>query len=568
MKKLLLLILIYSVGCSTKNERANEKKVDISQSITQNADTFSQKKQENAYMPYNDSQDKDSSALQVFSDNSSKVQKNTTKTTKNANVVDINANSEKKQPKTRPSLNKYVPHNDSQDKDSSALQVFSGNSSNVKKNTTKTTKNANVVGMNANAEKNYLTLRPFLDKYVPNKFIAKIDPNYTQAVIGKNGITCIFPVGVFDTSDSVSIEMTEYIENSAFLLAGFGTVSHGDMLQTAGTAFIKATVNGKDIEPKKEYFIAFPNKGNEEDGMQIFEGQMLPNGQINWNLQAQLQLNLQEALEKIGEVPSFEEATPFYHLTEIYEANSKTNSLANFRKKYPFGHKSEHIFSKHAGQVANNILMDSKSKNEMLWSILNTLELVSDKNSNFKTYSHGNIDAYNLSSIDTILSYYQKKDTFIIPESRLIFEISTSDTFPYPYREVVSTDILERRLYKSYVYSNKRFGWINCDKFINSKANKIDFAVNVPNNLKAASVQLYFPDLKSFLPLTLSQKNTWLAQRVPENQTAKIVVFALDHENKELMTIQDFKIKKETVSVNKLVSFSKEELIELLDKKR
>jgi len=468
--------------------------------------------------------------------------------------------------------NAYTPQNSVQDQDLSGLDVLLGegqNGANSTSNSSNQTSNTSEQFGAAQA-----MLQNLLTKHQPTKVVAKIDPNYNQAVIGKNGITGVFPAHCFDTSDSVTIEMVEYAKPSEFLLGGLGTMSGKERLQTGGTVHIAASVNGEPIQPKENYLLAFKKGEKEEDGMQIFNGQANADRSIDWNLdvfsEEILQKNIIEISEEIGEIITSQEAnwgTQAY-LSELYDLDGNTNLMADFRKKNQFMETSEKVFFDIFGGLIGGVAKYGLDK----------IEVVSDKDGNFEavySFKEGKLKNSNICQmLDRHLKKFYQKGKGIRPLSQMVFKIQ--DKPPYPIKEIVDiTKIVRKRFLESYTFSVKirgtGFGWINCDKFVErqivngKEIKKMNFVVDVPSNLKAATVQLYFPSLKSFMPMQRNNDNSWIAMRIPENEQVKVVVFALDQNEKMLMVTQNARIEQAKASISNMEDFSKEKLSKDLD---
>lgn len=112
---------------------------------------------------------------------------------------------------------------------------------------------------NAERQEAQKQLDDYLKSKAPKRSTTKIDPKYSQAVFGKNGITCVFPKGCFgkNITDSIDIELIEYTKPSDFLLSGLGTMAGDELLESGGTVFIQALVRGQTYQTPKALFDEF-----------------------------------------------------------------------------------------------------------------------------------------------------------------------------------------------------------------------------------------------------------------------------------------------------------------------
>jgi hypothetical protein len=83
--------------------------------------------------------------------------------------------------------------------------------------------------------------------------------------------------------------------------------------------------------------------------------------------------------------------------------------------------------------------------------------------------------------------------------------------------------------------------------------------------MKSVKVQLYFPSMYSFLPLT-SKNNEFISPNIPKGELVKVVIFGINDKNEKVMSCQNVIISgKKSFVINKFVPFSKEQLLKDLD---
>jgi hypothetical protein len=88
---------------------------------------------------------------------------------------------------------------------------------------------------------------------------------------------------------NINISLKEYYSLRDFLQAGLSTQANDKTLQSAGSIHISASVNDKEVclNDRQDYEILFPkNKINKENyaDMQLFQGNLDENGEVNWGV--------------------------------------------------------------------------------------------------------------------------------------------------------------------------------------------------------------------------------------------------------------------------------------------
>jgi len=78
------------------------------------------------------------------------------------------------------------------------------------------------------------------------------------------------------------------------------------------------------------------------------------------------------------------------------------------------------------------------------------------------------------------------------------------------------------KLMKELILSSRRLGWINCDRFYNSDAPKIDLIVEF-NEEFTPDVSLIFEEINSVLPYSYREDNKLVFKNVPVNMKVKLV---------------------------------------------
>ncbi len=102
-----------------------------------------------------------------------------------------------------------------------------------------------------------------------------IDPSKSNVLRGEEGTILIIPpfavCGNYESFES-EIQLTEYYKKEDMLLAQLTTMSHGDLLESAGMIEITATANGKELKLCKNITVLFPSNKYEDNTYVGFSG--------------------------------------------------------------------------------------------------------------------------------------------------------------------------------------------------------------------------------------------------------------------------------------------------------
>ncbi|TAE00219.1 MAG: hypothetical protein EAZ97_06605 [Bacteroidetes bacterium] len=386
-------------------------------------------------------------------------------------------------------------------------------------------------------------LNDFLEMYEPKKLITKIDNHYNQAVMGTNGVVCVFPAGCFDLknpNDSVQIELIEYKKPTDFLFAGLGTVSGDKILETGGTAYVNATVNGEKVGLKTDYLIAFKEAEKPKKNMQLFSGEPDANGQIDWGLGSETLMTIQEVVRHVDTIYSSREITgDLPYLFEIYENGNAENSLKGFRAKNGLASGIEEVFFKLFSDTIGGVAKFD----------LKTIEIISDASGKFKasyTFRDGKLKTERNKTLYNFLNrrFGKGNEKNMLPNTKMVFKLA--EKAPHPVRRIINiTESVRLEVVSSNTYRTRQTGWINCDRFpAKSNRETVQFAIKI-ENLKSTKVQLYFPSMYSFLPLEEMGNKSFSSPNIKIGELVKVIVFGINSKGEEVMAYKEIRVSEE-----------------------
>jgi hypothetical protein len=112
-----------------------------------------------------------------------------------------------------------------------------------------------------------------------------------------------------------------------------------------------------------------------------------------------------------------------------------------------------------------------------------------------------------------------------------------------------------------YIFDSRNLGWMNCDKFIDSLSERIDYVVEVPRS-KNVFAKIVFRNYKTVM--TGNEKSgKFIFENLPLDEAVKIVVID-EKRGKPLLKIVDTKTSKKPIEILKLTEYTFEELQEKL----
>ncbi|MGC4041777.1 MAG: energy transducer TonB [Flavobacterium sp.] len=313
-----------------------------------------------------------------------------------------------------------------------------------------------------------------------------------------------------EASGKIAFSVKEFYRISDILLAKLSTTSNGNLLETGGMLHIVATSNDKPcgLKRNKKIIIEFPRKEEKKD-MQLFTGRW-SNETTDWQLiQNSIDMNQTFTNANVDVVPDFPGG-----MKKLYEFISRNINLDEEMK---------------SGQIYTSFVIDREG-NATNVKILRGLG----------------------KSIDAEVLRVMKKIPKFIPGKKDGIAVNVTYNLPIritgPGPEEIDNSQQTRSEFKKqfeqdynkdnfqeagadqltyYMFSSSSLGYINCDRFLNSNSNKIDYAFNFKDDSQT-SVYMIFHSMKSIL--TQFSNNSGVAfKNIPSNQ--KVSVFAIKYFN-------------------------------------
>uniref|UniRef100_UPI00404B9185 energy transducer TonB n=1 Tax=Flavobacterium sp. TaxID=239 RepID=UPI00404B9185 len=369
-----------------------------------------------------------------------------------------------------------------------------------------TTKQAEVV-----EKEQKISWSDFYKKFEKKPQIFSINNSKDTLLICAEGTTIKIQSNSFiseKTGDSISgtikIFVKEYYKLSDILLANLTTTSNDLILETGGTINITAVSNSEKCKIKsgKEIEIRFPTK-TKKDNMQLFLGDW-KNDRINWKLTDSIDsFQVDEFIERKNSNSKFPEGAEKF--SQFFSRN--------------FRYPSSAIDQKLAGIIRIRMMID-KDGNVINPSIITGISPECDKEV-LRVVSK-------LPKFEPAQYKGKKVDSWITFPITLSIEGVVSDrrNLKIQYQKTYSDSTINKARASeiaSYLLNASDLGWINCDRFINDKREKINFFVQL-NEQSQTDVKVVFHSVKSIMH-AFPQNGKYVLNQVPNGE--KITIIAI-----------------------------------------
>ncbi|MFT3910148.1 MAG: hypothetical protein QM737_12025 [Ferruginibacter sp.] len=440
--------------------------------------------------------------------------------------------------------------------------------------TTGTTANANDLAVNNTAIDDFTkeTLEEFYSKL--QKPIQEFELNVDEGGIirGKEGTVLTIPPSAFIDDDgrvvtgTVKFMLEEFYKYSDMIAANLTTGSNGKQLATGGMIKITAVANGSsllNVRKNKEINLVMPTKSYDPEmklftsegeagdnaGIAMYAGYPINKRNINWDLSG-----------RQNSFPEFDGKTNFPNYLNLPYNVIKTGKKRI--AKFALSHKSsltcdemEKILKEKFGDEYDVI----KVKNEE----------GSGKASNF--LHRGTLDKENVIGDSTRMTleqalrstrYIDRKDSAFYAErikadSAVFMKQLFAARFLGSNVKGMSADSLDKyydqyvKAQRSYSFSVKNMGWINCDKYCNYN-HKTSFVLNLPADVKAEKFvsQVVFISTHSVMPGRMISNQIGF-QNIPANMGVYLVGVG-ERNGKVVSFMQKLQVGKAEVNITDL----------------
>ncbi len=200
------------------------------------------------------------------------------------------------------------------------------------------------------SQKEQITLNEELQKLGKAPQYFKILNNKVDTIKTLNGVALIiqpnsFVVNDTEEKDSIQIELKEVFKKSDMVFNGLSTLSNGNLLESYGMIYLKATSENDDVLEiigGKSIRVLIPNKINGSDG-ELFYGQE-NDSTLNWDYAGQNKDTTETIVTTIKESEGAEIREQVYQVKEGYrKLISDSSYFLKFRPGFDYAIRSNPI---------------------------------------------------------------------------------------------------------------------------------------------------------------------------------------------------------------------------------
>jgi hypothetical protein len=404
-----------------------------------------------------------------------------------------------------------------------------------------------------------------LQSFAPPQQENSIDPTKDNVITGAKGTKIFLPANLFVHADGslpagrVEVVLEEFFSVAEFASKDLATMSDSLLLETGGMLHIKAMADGKELQVSKDksYVIAFP--GKKVDDMSLFMGDT-SSGKMNWVYSDVNGLG--------GESNNVVADSSLYDKKLRPTLYSYSKSVGDINSEFKWAFKSSpdsSIFGYLSRfSPAGSILQELCENEEEIAMLLSFNK--DGKVSNVK-FEKEPLARYRQAAIDFAKSLPAFDVSGINPihlADEWDIHISCARQFDSEKFKLKYTQYRDKAIQqidggdlKNYILSGTRFGWINCDRFINDSTEKTELWVTMPQE-GDATVMAVFEDINSVLQGTKGSKG-YSFPNVPLNRAIRIVAISYK-DGKPLLSSKRVKVNKETIALDNFKEFSLKEL--------
>lgn len=377
----------------------------------------------------------------------------------------------------------------------------------------------------------------------PEAETSNINPNKDNTIKCKKGTILFFPANCFQFEDGtapkneIKLTVEEYYSISDFISKGLSTSSNGEILETNGMLNITAISDGKKviIRPDKSYVIKFPRKKTKGE-MNLFYGQNT-NNTINWIPDLTSNYESGDPIEADRLIID----TSFYECKIAvtgYLSIEGGKAKESYWIRWKLQHKDSTIFN----YFKNNFIPSDKMLEDFCKDSINIkMDIYLSKNGKINKIDFENKNKYN----DTIKTFLLQMPPFVMSSMRRenmnesyflgissevkLDEAKYKKAFDKKYGQYKNKaiDKINKEDLDYFVFSAMKLDWINCDRFLETTDEKIDFIVNAKVS-KDSKVQLVFIDINSIMQGEIKGQ-TITFKNIPINRKVKLI--GIDYAN-------------------------------------
>lgn len=353
------------------------------------------------------------------------------------------------------------------------------------------------------------------------KEVAKNSQNYQVPATQDTMIRCEegtelhFPAHAFENMNGaaieegkVNIEVKEYYENADILLAGLGTKSGDQLLETGGMVHLEAEADGQECQLRedKKMKIGFPRKEGQKD-MKLFAGERNEEDRMNWEVESEMDLNRSYSRDEVDQEAIF--------------PGGAASKAGYIREKMEYPAQAQVRGKEGVVRIGAEVARDGKLVQlKLLDSVSPSLNMEAMRMArNMPRWIPAKRNGQAVRSETRIDIRFRLGEELKDAPSR--GKMDTVDEFEKKMEEKGSLKESNAREISNYLFQSSRLrGWHNCDR-LRDQLDFKEYTVKLERS-GDAEVKLFFPEGNSFMNASGRRKRYHFDQ-VPRNATVQVV---------------------------------------------
>lgn len=395
---------------------------------------------------------------------------------------------------------------------------------------------------------------------LPNAF--EITNETDTLLFGEEGTVLFIDSNSFETesgaevSGAIEVQLKEYYQMDAILAQDLSTISDGDLLETGGMIEVSATAGGEELKLKegKEVIVHFPKNGSDQE-MDLFSGRKNSQGKVEWEEEETTEGRIEDYIsiwytkfEGLDDNTFYLEdgRSIFDWINENIEMTDWEQEYVMFRDVYLY-----YTLTKDGDMINHHYKMDYDPKfSKRMMKIAKTVPKC-------KPYT------VNGKPVDMVDGWFDFRVRVIPPSYGTNENYLESIEGKYPDFEKQSINSLDQAELHYYIFNSAKLGWLNCDRFVDDPAPKVDMSLDLENP-ENVMVKLVYKEYKSVVPAQVVDK-THLFKQIPSAKKVTLVLIR-NKEDKVEMSISNFKTKSGAITNYEFRDYTMKELKKELSK--
>jgi hypothetical protein len=354
-------------------------------------------------------------------------------------------------------------------------------------------------------------------------------------------------------TDSIEVTLKEIYHTSDIITQNISMKSEGNILETAGMIELKAYSNNDELELRfdKDLIVHFPKKGINQN-MNLFYGVSDSSDIVEWKLEESSTYRL------LNIIQIWYTKYEFIDYSTLYLSNGR-NAQDTLYQHFDFTEDEiEELLNKTVD--ATYFIFDDGEMEFMQIKGSKISRKLKEKITK-KVKSFPRCKPYTIEGDPIDMPGFFKTFTKVIPpkyKSKENYIAQLEDKLKASNSTKKGLELAELQYY---IFDSRNLGWMNCDKFIDSLSERIDYVVEVPRS-KNVFAKIVFRNYKTVM--TGNEKSgKFIFENLPLDEAVKIVVID-EKRGKPLLKIVDTKTSKKPIEILKLTEYTFEELQEKL----